>query len=241
MSSSTTPPKTKDEMRDTKMNLFEFIESVEKLNVNDIEMERMIAEQEAAQELAELAAQSSTNQGKDSKLSCGLRFLTKKSKDPLSGEQLSEEKNERKFSAEHKLKPSLRMKAFKNRQDTFHSLASCCEPPPETGSVNSSSASLTEDLMRMPYVEGLSSQVTQMKQKIYSKVHSEPLLPNNAAAAKEEPKNRKRRVLHTIVQPDGSVVGFCTEESEESSLDQERAECSSTEKPNSSGESFAKK
>lgn len=87
--------------------------------------------------------------------------------------------------------------------------------------------------MRMPFVEGLNSQVAQTKQKIYSKVHSEPLLPNNPTG-KEEPK--KRRVLHTVVQADGSVVGFCTEESDEETGNDKPS--GDTNKPN---ESQAKK
>lgn len=83
--------------------------------------------------------------------------------------------------------------------------------------------------MRMPYVEGLNSQVTQTKQKVYSKVHSEPMMTNNGGATGNKEETKKRRVLHTHIQPDGSVVGFCTEESDED------------EKPREVNESFPKK
>jgi hypothetical protein len=67
----------------------------------------------------------------------------------------------------------------------------------------------------MPFVEGFNNnQQAQGKQKTYSKVHSEPLLPNGAPGKQPDPP-KKRRVLHTVTQPDGSVVGFCTEETDE--------------------------
>lgn len=90
----------------------------------------------AEQEIVEAELQASNAANKDnnnSKSGCGLRFLGRK-KDPALSDLLSDGPNERKHSAEQqstRLKPSLRMKAFKNRQDTFHSLASCCNPTPE--------------------------------------------------------------------------------------------------------------
>jgi hypothetical protein len=56
--------------------------------------------------------------------------------------------------------------------------------------------------MRLPFVEGFSSQASTSKQKVYNKVHIESQLSNGNAVTKEEPK--KRRVLHTLVQADGS-------------------------------------
>ncbi|KAI6213555.1 hypothetical protein M3Y94_00163800 [Aphelenchoides besseyi] len=67
----------------------------------------------------------------------------------------------------------------------------------------------------MPFVEGMTSQVSQSKQKVYNKVHSEPLLPNGSGKRNEEPKKRQLR-LHMVELPNnGGTVGYCTEEHEE--------------------------
>jgi hypothetical protein len=74
------------------------------------------------------AEEAAEETGSCGKLSGSLRFLSRKARDSPSSEP--SDGPERKLSSEYqggRLKPSLRMKAFKNRQDTFHSLAMCTD------------------------------------------------------------------------------------------------------------------
>uniref|UniRef100_A0AC34QMC2 Uncharacterized protein n=1 Tax=Panagrolaimus sp. JU765 TaxID=591449 RepID=A0AC34QMC2_9BILA len=99
------------------------------------------------------------------------------------------------------------MKAFKNRrQQTFHSL--------EAYNVDEKSLTtdnVSEDVLKMPAIESLklSSPKTALKnpKKNYQKIHSDPSLVANRSNSTSNVK----RILHTIDQPDGSVIGYCTE------------------------------
>ncbi|KAE9556714.1 hypothetical protein FO519_000120 [Halicephalobus sp. NKZ332] len=137
--------------------------------------------------------------------------------------------NERKLSEEGPriMKPALRMKAYKGRrQDTFHSLeAYAVNEDSLTSSDDMTSAS--EDVLKMPAIEALrvsSPSVTKPgHQKIYHKINSDPSLVANRtkttssnSSTRENSGNSKsgcsvKRVLHTVEQPDGSVMGYCTE------------------------------
>ncbi|KAI6199783.1 hypothetical protein M3Y96_00663600 [Aphelenchoides besseyi] len=185
-----------DEVKET---LIEFIQSMDKMKLEAIEAER----RRVVEEFEESESKESTPKIGGC---AAFRFLNRKNRDSASPSESESPNNERKISAESsRIKPSLRMKAFKNNRQS----ASASE-------MNSTSAaSLTEDFLRMPFVEGMTSQVSQSKQKVYNKVHSEPLLPNGSGKRNEEPKKRQLR-LHMVELPNnGGTVGYCTEEHEE--------------------------
>ncbi|KAI6233285.1 hypothetical protein M3Y99_00931300 [Aphelenchoides fujianensis] len=193
---------------DDQVDYIEFIKSMDRLKFDEIEAERKRVLEET-----EETQQKEVNKSGGS--SVAFRFLSRKNRDPNEPEA----PNERKTSADStRVKPAIRMKAFKNnRQDTFHSLAMCAEPnaEPSPNVTSSSAASLTEDILRMPYVEGeRNASAPQPKQKIYSKVHSEPLLPNT-----KRTDSKKQLRLHTVQLPNGGVVGYCTEETEDTTVE----------------------
>ncbi|KAI6224525.1 hypothetical protein M3Y99_01387900 [Aphelenchoides fujianensis] len=194
---------------DDQVDYIEFIKSMDRLKFDEIEAER--------KRVLEETEETQQKEANKSGGSCvAFRFLSRKNRDPNEPEA----PNERKTSADStRVKPAIRMKAFKNnRQDTFHSLAMCAEPnaEPSPNVTSSSAASLTEDIMRMPYVEGeRNPSAPQPKQKIYSKVHSEPLLPNTT----KRTDSKKQLRLHTVQLPNGGVVGYCTEETEDTAVE----------------------
>ena len=90
-----------------------------------------------------------------------------------------------------------------------------------TSADNMTSAS--QDVLKMPAIEALrvsSSRTNPGNPKTYHKINSDPALVANrnksasGNSTRENSgslKNNVKRVLHTIEQPDGSVIGYCTE------------------------------
>jgi hypothetical protein len=60
-------------------------------------------------------------------------------------------------------------------------------------------------------MESLRVSMTNGRGKAYQKISSDPSIQSKRVAQKTE-KEKPKRVLHTIEQPDGSIVGYCTEE-----------------------------
>ena len=80
--------------------------------------------------------------------------------------------------------------------------------------------SASEDVLKMPAIEALKVSSTTPNPKAYHKINSDPALfanrnkSNSGNSTRENSgsaKNNVKRVLHTIEQPDGSVIGYCTE------------------------------
>ncbi|CAD5232529.1 unnamed protein product [Bursaphelenchus xylophilus] len=187
-----------------KMNVIEFIKSMDQLKLDaGKELEKM--------PLSELRALKN-----EKEMNGPRRLLQRRSREqsPSKSDEAANSTVWRKNSAE--VKTSLRKMAFKNnRQETFHSLAMCSdnvEMCMDTAN-SSSAASLNEDIMRMPFVEA--GRVSQSGRSS----DSAPSPPNTASKAKDP---SKRRVLHTIEQPDGSTVAFCTEIAESAKKAQEK-------------------
>ncbi|KAH7722445.1 hypothetical protein AAVH_10113 [Aphelenchoides avenae] len=130
--------------------------------------------------------------------------------------------------------PSFRMKAFKNqRQTTFHSLDMHTDRSGEAQIAQSSlcqsnSSGLVDhgdDILRMPCIESMrisERPAAAVNGKTYQKVNSESAMhalkkkiqsvSNGGSKTDLTAQPTTKRVLHTVRQPDGSVVGFCTEE-----------------------------
>uniref|UniRef100_A0A914C0P2 Uncharacterized protein n=1 Tax=Acrobeloides nanus TaxID=290746 RepID=A0A914C0P2_9BILA len=115
--------------------------------------------------------------------------------------------------------PPLRKMAYNNRrQETFHSLQMHVDRQPVAPSSLSGGNSPVpiveshhEDLLTMPSIESLRVSETNGG-RVYQKVQSDPSLLSKKSSIKSEVKLKKKRTLHTIEQPDGSIMGYCTEE-----------------------------
>uniref|UniRef100_A0AC35G6G9 Uncharacterized protein n=1 Tax=Panagrolaimus sp. PS1159 TaxID=55785 RepID=A0AC35G6G9_9BILA len=154
-----------------------------------------------------------------------------------------------------KLKPSLRMKAYKGRrQETFHSLEAYVAKNDDTADSEEVS-SVSEDVLKMPAIEALrtadSEEVSSVSEDVlkmpaiealrvsspsnaafggnprknYQKINSDPSLVStsrkSASVTREATGSRNSSatkksnlVLHTIDQPDGSVIGILAESGE---------------------------
>ncbi|CAD5223402.1 unnamed protein product [Bursaphelenchus okinawaensis] len=187
-----------DAEEEEKINVIEFIKSMDQIKIADLEKLPL-------SELKQIKNETKKEMNGPRK------FLQRKSREesPSNNSTQSEDPNStvwRKHSAE--VKTSLRKMAFKNhRQETFHSLAMCSDNGGDNMCMetanSSSAASLNEDFMRMPYVEA--GRVSTNGRSL----DSAPSPPNPTQT--KSVNNGNRRVLHTIEQPDGSTIAFCTE------------------------------
>uniref|UniRef100_A0AC34FXJ7 Uncharacterized protein n=1 Tax=Panagrolaimus sp. ES5 TaxID=591445 RepID=A0AC34FXJ7_9BILA len=131
-----------------------------------------------------------------------------------------------------KLKPSLRMKAYKGRrQETFHSLEAYVAKNDDTPDSEEVTSSISEDVLKMPAIEALRISSPSNAafgnpsnpRKNYQKINSDPSLVTSsrksASVTREATGSRtssatkksSNLVLHTIEQADGGVIGFLAE------------------------------
>ncbi|TKR60186.1 hypothetical protein L596_027474 [Steinernema carpocapsae] len=177
---------------DEQVGFFEFIRTSDKITESDLETSKKTSP--AAKKLKEGQKKTSTG-------SIG-------SKEPPSERKMSGES----ITSSLIPKAALRMKAFKNcHKATFHSL-DCPDSELNASSSSESTQSISSDLLQMPNFETLQLSVSK-------KTHSDPTLRKGSFVSrisKSAPSNSNKpitqRVLHTIEQKDGSVIGFCTEE-----------------------------
>uniref|UniRef100_A0A914QJG2 Uncharacterized protein n=1 Tax=Panagrolaimus davidi TaxID=227884 RepID=A0A914QJG2_9BILA len=123
------------------------------------------------------------------------------------------------------------MKAYKGRrQETFHSLEAYVAKNDDTADSEEVS-SVSEDVLKMPAIEALrvsspsNAAFGGNPRKNYQKINSDPSLVStsrkSASVTREATGSRNSSatkksnlVLHTIDQPDGSVIGILAESGE---------------------------